>query len=156
MREFGLVEGCVGTGGVEPELRSRACRPRSGVGSARRWRAVFGGSPKTSCHSLFRVAKKVRTRIRRIGRAACAPHFYFRIRAEFVPPAPPHFRMANSPCRCHSVSVIRPNQPISRHAYVPRPGLGSAAKAGQALQNRQTHKLRLSPLYCPRSSHYWP
>ena len=46
---------------VKPELRSRACRPRSGAGSARRWRAVFGGSPKTSYHKLFRAAKKVRT-----------------------------------------------------------------------------------------------
>ena len=74
---------------TEPELRSRACRPRSGAGSARRWRAVFGGSPKTSCHSLFGAAKKVRTGTRGIGRAAqsstraaCAPHFYFGVRAE--------------------------------------------------------------------------
>ena len=65
----------------EVELAGRA------AGSARRWRAVFGGSPKTSYHSLFRAAKKVRTGTRGIGRAAqsctraaCAPHFYFGVR----------------------------------------------------------------------------
>ncbi len=38
--------------------------------SARRGRAVFGGSPKTSCHSLFGAEKKVSTGTRWLGRAA--------------------------------------------------------------------------------------
>ncbi len=75
---------------TEPELRSRECAPRSGAGSARRWRAVFGGSPKASCHSLFCAEKKVRTGTRWFGRAAqtstraaCAPHSHFGIRVQW-------------------------------------------------------------------------
>ena len=44
---------------IYPELRSWERSPRRGAGSARRWRAVFGGSPKSSCHSLFCAGRKV-------------------------------------------------------------------------------------------------
>ena len=84
----GLRDG--GFGGrisVYPEFRSWECSPRRGAGSARRWRAVFGGSPKTSYHSLFCARMRVRTGTRGMGRAAqsgtraaCAPHSHFGVR----------------------------------------------------------------------------
>ena len=55
------------------------------VGSARRWRAVFGGPPKTSFRKLLYWEKRAQSVLRRLGRAAqactrsaCAPHFSLR------------------------------------------------------------------------------
>ena len=76
---------------MKPKRRSQSRAKPGGEGSARRWRVVFGGSPKTSSNSFPDVVSGTLPGGRRLGRAAptspqpaCAPYSHFGVRVKYT------------------------------------------------------------------------